>query len=158
MTNRTVLLCLATALVAASPTLAQTSKVLPTTSEFAAADPLEEALYQDMRYGALTSDSLTDRDGTLRAGEYRDLYSFDGRAGDPIVVELSSPDFDPFLAVVSPSGRVVRNDDGGEGSDALIRIRLEETGRYKVIVTSFLPREQGSYVLKLTNRHIRIAQ
>lgn len=157
MSNRTVLLCTAVAFFTAAPVVAQDSKILPTTSEFASADPLDEEVYQDMRYGALTTDSLTDRDGTLRAGEYRDLYSFDGRTGDPIVVELSSSDFDPFLALVSPSGKVVRNDDGGEGSNALIRIRLEETGRYKVIVTSFLPREQGSYVLKLNNRHIRIA-
>ncbi|MGI9629058.1 MAG: PPC domain-containing protein [Longimicrobiales bacterium] len=109
-------------------------------------------------YGALEIGRLAKGDARLQAGEYRDLYSFNGKAGDPVIVELESEDFDPYLAVVSPSGRVMRNDDWGETSAARIQMLLKEDGPYQVVVTSFRPGEQGIYQLRILDQRVRIAQ
>ena len=127
-------------------------------TDYALSATIDNEVYRITYYGELLADSLTDRDGTLKAGEYRDLYVFDGRARDLITVELMSDEFDTFLALVSPSGKVIRNDDGPRGSNASITTYLEETGRYRIVATSFLPRERGAYTLLLRNEQIRIAQ
>ncbi|NNF26431.1 MAG: serine protease, partial [Gemmatimonadetes bacterium] len=71
--------------------------------------------------------------------------------------DLVSDDFDPYLAIISPSGKVLRNDDWGSTPAARIQTRLIEDGAYRVIVTSFRPGEQGTYLLRLQDRRIRIA-
>lgn len=109
-------------------------------------------------YGAQEIGSLSKGDGRLQAGEFRDLYVFQGKAGDPLVIELISEDFDPYLAVVSPSGKILRNDDWGGSSAARIQMRLIEDGGYKVVVTSFRPGEMGGYLLRIKDQRIRIAE
>ncbi|MDH3223566.1 MAG: PPC domain-containing protein [Gemmatimonadota bacterium] len=108
-------------------------------------------------YGALEVGRLKKGDGRLRAGEFRDLYTFVGKTGDPVLIDLVSDDFDPYLAIISPSGKVLRNDDWGPTPAARIQARLVEDGAYRVIVTSFRPGEEGTYLLRLQDRRIRIA-
>ena len=121
-------------------------------------DTVRTETTKNTAYGALEVGRLAKGDARLQAGEYRDLYTFDGKAGDPVVVELESEDFDPYLAVVSPSGREMRNDDWGESSSARIQMLLSEDGPYKVVVTSFRPGEQGTYQLRIMDQRVRIAQ
>lgn len=113
---------------------------------------------RSIAYGALEVGRLRPGDGQLRAGEFRDLYSFEGKAGDPVLIDLVSDDFDPYLAIISPSGKVLRNDDWGSTPAARIQTRLIEDGAYRVIVTSFRPGEEGTYLLRLQDRRIRIAE
>ena len=108
-------------------------------------------------YGALEVGRLRPGDGRLRAGEFRDLYTFEGKAGDPVLIDLVSDDFDPYLAIISPSGKVLRNDDWGSTPAARIQTQLLEDGEYRLIVTSYRPGEQGTYLLRLQDRRIRIA-
>ncbi|NNM32261.1 MAG: hypothetical protein HKO53_04320 [Gemmatimonadetes bacterium] len=116
-----------------------------------------ESAVRSIGYGALEVGRLRPGDGQLRAGEFRDLYTFEGKAGDPVLIDLVSDDFDPYLAIISPSGKVLRNDDWGSTPAARIQTRLIEDGAYRVIVTSFRPGEQGTYLLRLQDRRIRIA-
>lgn len=117
-----------------------------------------EDIATPVRYGSLEVGRLSPGDGQLRAGEYRDLYSFTGKAGDPVIIDLVSEDFDPYLAIISPSGKVLRNDDWGSSPAARIKARLIEDGEYKVVVTSFRPGEQGTYVLRVQDQRVRIAE
>lgn len=121
-------------------------------------DTVREEVTKSTAYGALEAGSLAKGDARLQAGEYRDLYSFNGKTGDPVLLELESDEFDPYLAVVSPSGRVMRNDDWGGSSAARIQMLLTEDGDYKVVVTSFRPGEEGTYILRIVDRRVRIAQ
>ena len=111
-----------------------------------------------VHYGALEVGRLASGDGRLRAGEFRDLYSFEGKKGDPVLIDLVSEDFDPYLAIVSPSGKVLRNDNWGTSPAARIQTRLPEDGVYKVVVTSFRPGEEGTYVLRVQDQRVRIAE
>ena len=55
--------------------------------------------------------SSTAGDPTFEAGEYHDLYVFDGDEGETVRIELSSADFDTYLGLVTPSGEEIANDD-----------------------------------------------
>ena len=123
----------------------------------AADSEAREASPRAIRYGALEVGRLRPGDGRLRAGEFRDLYTFEGKTGDPVLIDLISDDFDPYLAIISPSGKVLRNDDWGSTPAARIKTQLIEDGSYRVIVTSYKPGEEGTYLLRLTDRRIRIA-
>lgn len=110
-----------------------------------------------MPYGSFEVGRLSIGDGQLRGGEFRDLFTFVGKAGDPVIIDLVSEDFDPYLALISPSGKVLRNDDWGSSPASRIRARLIEDGEYRIVVTSFRAGEEGTYVLRIQDQRVRIA-
>ena len=94
--------------------------------------------------------SLAAGDQMLRSGEYFDNYTFEGRAGQKLVVDLTSSAFDPYLMVIAPSGDKKDNDDyQGSSSRSHIELTLEETGTYRVLVTSYKKDDTGSYELRI---------
>ena len=87
-------------------------------------------------------------DSTLASGEYQDVYTFEGTAGNRLIVDLRSPDFDTFLILHTPSGDQIDNDDHeGDQSRSLITYPMDENGTYEVVITSFRPDEIGDYTL-----------
>jgi hypothetical protein len=103
--------------------------------------------------GRRASGRLEAGDRPRSGGGYQDLWEFDGRAGRSVVLEMRSADFDAFLELRDPDGGLVaENDDGGEGTDALITATLPRNGRYRVVARSFGEREaSGTYELDLTS-------
>jgi hypothetical protein len=94
--------------------------------------------------------ALAAGDAQLSTGEYYDTYEFQGRAGQRAVFDLTSAAFDPYLMVVAPSGDKKENDDfNGSNSRSRLEIALEETGTYRVIVTSYQKGEGGAYELRI---------
>jgi hypothetical protein len=90
-------------------------------------------------------------DPTFEAGEYHDLFVFDGDEGETVRLELSSDDFDTYLGLVTPSGEEIANDDfEGDSERSVIALTLPETGRYRVQATSYAAAETGRYRLALT--------
>lgn len=106
------------------------------------------------------ADTVTGRleasDRRLDSGEYMDVHTFDGRAGEPMRVELTSDDFDTYLIVESPSGARLDNDDAvsadgrSDTGRSAVEFSMTESGRYRVIATSYQPGETGAYALRLT--------
>lgn len=81
---------------------------------------------------------------------YYDAYSFEGRSGQRVVVEMNSDNIDAYLILLSPQGRdLLQDDDGGGGSNARLTVTLPEDGTYTVLANSYGPRETGSYDLRL---------
>lgn len=95
------------------------------------------------------SDQLGSNDNTLGSGEYFDVYSFDGRPGQRVAIDLNSNSFDTYVFLRSPSGEQEANDDAGGTSRSLIETELTESGSYDVIVTSFAAGETGAYELSI---------
>ncbi len=94
--------------------------------------------------------ALASGDAQLSTGEYYDTYEFQGRAGQRAVFDLSSSGFDPYLMVIAPSGDKKENDDyNGSNSRSRLELALEETGTYRVIVTSYKKDEAGAYELRI---------
>ncbi len=113
------------------------------------ADELIELLPAGTDTGAL-SGTLADTDDTLSGYGYADSYTFEGSAGQPLVVELQSDAFDTYLLLRSPSGEEFRNDDyEGDTSRSLLSMSLSETGTWEVVASSFMGGETGAYSLQV---------
>ena len=90
-------------------------------------------------------------DDLLSDGEYSDTFEFDGRAGDAVRIELASKEFDTYLALLPPSGDAIQNDDyEGDTRRSVIELSLAETGRYRIIATTYESGEIGAYALTLS--------
>lgn len=67
-----------------------------------------------------------------------EIYSFEGRAGQSVIITVRSTEFDPKVALHGPDGAELGNDDdGGGGTDSLLTRRLPANGTYTVWVTPF---------------------
>lgn len=79
-------------------------------------------------------------DCAAEANVNRDLYSFSGTAGGSVAILMSSSEFDPFLYLLDPNGRIIAFDDnGGGGTSARIpasgNFILPLTGSYTILAT-----------------------
>jgi hypothetical protein len=101
--------------------------------------------------GGPVSGQLENGDHRFDAGEYHDTYVFDGEDGETVRIELSSTEFDTYLALVTPSGEEIANDDfEGDTGRSVIELTLPEAGRYRVQATSYAAAETGRYRLALS--------
>ncbi len=96
--------------------------------------------------GRLTSDSsLLPSDNS-----YYNAYSFEGRSGQQVNIEMSSSDVDSYLILLSPQGRdMAQDDDSGGERNARLQFVLPEDGTYTVLANSYGTRETGAYNLKV---------
>ena len=85
-------------------------------------------------------------EGVLGSGA-TEIWSFNGMAGQTIVLSCQSSEFDTSIRVVGPDGlEVAANNDGGEGTDSLVSVKLPLNGAYTVWVSGG---GSGKYRLKL---------
>ena len=84
-----------------------------------------------------------------RDGSAFDDYYFRGRAGQQVVIDLDSTDFDSYLVLVAPDGTVLdSNDDRADGNpNATVQATLPEDGAYRVIVNAYQAGQLGRYQL-----------
>ena len=101
--------------------------------------------------GAPVGGVLEEGDLTLDSGEYQDGYVIDAQAGQMVSVALASSAFDPYVALQLPDGSFVQNDDW-EGRSDLSRVDLlaPETGRYRVLATSYRAGVSGAYQVQVS--------
>ncbi len=89
-------------------------------------------------------------DKTLDSGEFVDNYAFIGHAGQLVVIDMFSSEFDPYLILFLPDKSQEDNDDWeGSGEHARLEIILPLDGLYRVSATSFEAGETGSYSLEI---------
>ncbi len=101
--------------------------------------------------GQTVTGELAEGDGKLEQEEYRDIYVFNGTAGENITIELTSEVFDTYVGLVLPSGEAIENDDfEGSTSRSRVDLTLRESGRYRIVATSYAAGETGTYRLSLT--------
>jgi V8-like Glu-specific endopeptidase len=81
-----------------------------------------------------------------RDGSLYETFSFSGKAGQKVQIELSSLDFRPYVALLSPDRRIIRGDDSSEQNSA-ITVQLPSTGTYRVIANASDKSGRGSYTL-----------
>ena len=90
------------------------------------------------------SDEVYDARGTI--ADYFDLTFEDGQE---IVVELTSDVFDTYLYVELPSGDVLNNDDGGEGTNSRLAF-ISQAGDHRIVVTGYGDGDIGPYSLAVS--------
>src|SRR5690606_14628856 len=93
---------------------------------------------------------LESSDPVLEGNGYVDRYTYQGTAGTVAVFDLQSAEFDTFLALITPSGQRLTNDDyDGSQQRSLLTLNLTESGEYQIEVTSYAEGETGEYTLTL---------
>ncbi len=94
--------------------------------------------------------ALAPGDQTLSSGEYADGYEFEGRPGQRARLDVNSGEFDTYLMLIDPTGKQTENDDfEGLPGHSVIETDITETGRHRVVVTSYKVGETGSYELRM---------
>jgi hypothetical protein len=83
---------------------------------------------------------------TGEIGRGADLLGFTLPADTPMLVEVTSEDFDPILEVTLPGGVTLRDDDGGEGTNALLLLESPTPAEVRAAVRPF--RGRGAYRLE----------
>jgi hypothetical protein len=107
-------------------------------------------------FGGTEEGTLADTDNEdEETGKFYDEYTFRGRAGQRVEIEMRSEDFDSYLRLGRLDGcdwqELATDDDGGEDTHARLRYTLPGDGEYVVRATSF-GENTGAYTLALRER------
>lgn len=99
-----------------------------------------------LRSGQAASGQLARGDNAFDDGRLYDLYSFSGRRGQNLNLEVTSSAFDTYLVLLTPSGEMIEDDDGVAGStNSRLAGGLPEDGDYLVAITSYSSGQGGAY-------------
>ncbi len=82
----------------------------------------------------------------LNGSAYRN-YVFSGKAGQTIEIMLHEFEFDPFLAVVDPNGKVVAQ--GTAQRQDIVTVKLPQDGQYTLVVSTVKPGDRGKFFLSV---------
>ncbi|MEO0455143.1 MAG: trypsin-like peptidase domain-containing protein [Cyanobacteria bacterium P01_A01_bin.114] len=103
------------------------------------------------RYLLQEAGRLGPGDPQLRDGSFYDEFSFEGVAGQQIVISLTSSDFDTYLFLADEAGnQIAENDDVSDSStNSEIVVTLPRQGLYRVVANAYDSQGQGSYRLSI---------
>ncbi|MBX3132271.1 MAG: PPC domain-containing protein [Gemmatimonadaceae bacterium] len=108
---------------------------------------------RDIAFGQTVSGTLQEGDRVLEDdGTFYDAYTFEGRAGERIIITMRSSDFDAYLSLRTADGALIESNDdipGADTTDAQIAFTLERAGRYSIYANSLSEGETGRYTLTL---------
>ena len=92
-------------------------------------------------------DTVIPSDGSLY-----DTYTWEGKQGDSLTVTLKSEEFDTYLAVQDPEGKIIaENDDFSQkDSNSSLTVTLPVDGVYRLIVNSYDSQGRGKYTITVT--------
>jgi S1-C subfamily serine protease len=128
------------------------------TGSFAIVGTIAGRLSNNSAMTESTSDRriILQKDGVLgtqsrifaRDGSRFDAFSFNGRAGQVVQIELVSSDFHPYLVLFAPDSKLLQENNGlPSRKNASMTLELPVTGTYRTIVNAFDPSGKGAYKL-----------
>jgi hypothetical protein len=105
-----------------------------------------------MKYDFWERGVLEDGDDVISSdNSLYDSFEWQGKKGELLNISLESNDFDTYLAVQAPSGKIIaENDDiDSENSNSLLSVTLPEDGLYRLIVNSYNQQGRGTYTITI---------
>lgn len=98
-----------------------------------------------LAYGDSDSATLTEQSNVV--------YTFDGKAGDVVTIELTSPDFDAYLSLQDSSGDEIASDDDSAGNlnARIASFALPADGTYTIVAGSYGGGISGAYTISLSS-------
>ena len=106
-----------------------------------------------MQIGTEVTGELGPLDQALPSGEPAQSWSFPAEAGDELIIELMSEDFDPVVYLDGPGlFTPLRDDDGLGVPNSLIEYTVAESGRMRVVVSSYSAEGAGAFRLRVIRR------
>lgn len=111
--------------------------------------PLAQRLALD---GTIRDSKLQAEDHTTcMTGSRADLYTFEGEADQPVMIEMSSSELGSYLMLMAPNGDVLAVDRSeGRNDAARVLASLPQTGTYTVIANAAAADQAGKYRLQAT--------
>lgn len=117
-----------------------------------------QSMFNDEDAQKLDIETAVEVDGTLDGDSktlpvddsYYDLYSFEGKEGQQLTIEMMGSEIDPYLILLSSSNReIAQDDDSGGDRNAKIVITLPENDTYKLLANSYEAGQSGDYKLRI---------
>jgi hypothetical protein len=106
-----------------------------------------------MQVGTIVSGTLGPEDERLSSGEPAQAWTMMVRAGDELVVDLVSEDFDPVLYIDGAMlAETLRDDDSLGNQDAQIVLTAPTNGTLRLVVSAYSPEGSGSFELRAVRR------
>ncbi len=100
--------------------------------------------------GQTMTGQLTNSDPKLADGSPYQAWTYVGRAGEQIQVDVVSADFDAYAIIQDTNGnRLASDDDSGGGTNARIVYTLPYTGAYRLIANTYRPNSYGAYTISV---------
>ena len=95
---------------------------------------------------------LDSRSNILPDGSYYNPYSFEGRAGQRITLDMASDELDSYLILIAADHDdfFVEDDDSGGNLNARLSVQLPYTGTYLIFANAYAEGETGRYQLRLS--------
>lgn len=116
--------------------------------------PTVRARAQDVGMGGRLTGYLDEADPLTNEGKAYEVYSFTGRAGQMITIDLSSDTFDSYLILgrQTQSGfQTIQEDDDGQqnGLNSRISFTPPETGEYRFKIMGLSTGARGDYAIDI---------
>jgi len=105
--------------------------------------------------GQVVQATLKKGDRVLPNNSYFHLYTFEGKAGQQVTIEMKSSQIDSHLYLLLPGrGKLVAENDDISPTDfnSRLTVTLPENGIYYVLANTFEAGESGSYSLRAVAR------
>lgn len=104
-----------------------------------------------LEFDAPISGTLGEGDSQLSAdGSFFDVYTFEGSAGERVLIRMTSNQLDAYLVLLDPNGNsLVQDDDSAGNLDAQIVYTLPVDGRYTVYANAYSSGQAGTYQIEL---------
>ena len=98
------------------------------------------------------TDTLSEKDIPTGLGGYARDYVTELKAGEQIVIDLISDDFDTIIVLIAPDGSTfAENDDGPDGTtNSKLSARISDSGNYILRVRPYEEQGTGTFNLKVT--------
>jgi len=116
-----------------------------------------QSRYQSVQ-PSTSSQTLLEKNGVLGPssrvfagdGTRFDAFTFNGRAGQVVQIEVNSSDFHPYLLLFAPNREMIKENNGlPSRKQAKMIIQLPITGTYRTIVNTFERNGRGKYNLTI---------
>ncbi|MEX0691325.1 MAG: PPC domain-containing protein [Gemmatimonadales bacterium] len=104
---------------------------------------------REARAGTELLGQLQDTDATMPWGHRVQAWTYQGRSGEAVRIDLRSNDFDAFLFLSGPGmDNDLTDDDGGEGLNSRLCAVLPSNGTYRIVAAS-LGGQSGRYSITI---------
>lgn len=125
--------------------------VIPALLLLASACQRPELSSRSIKVGKSAGDSLTERDPARGGRGPYHVWTLQGKKGQRVVIDMTSSAFDPLVALRDADGFLIgRDDDGGGGLAARLRVILPRSGRYRLVATSINGSARGWYTVAVS--------
>lgn len=99
--------------------------------------------------GSVVNGKLDNHSNKLtKDNSYVQLYTFKGKAGQQVAIDMSSLEVNPFLILLTPEGSLLAQSDEGGNNHARVTATLPADGTYTLIANTYKAGESGAYSLR----------